>query len=496
MATIDPFSIEGAKQIAQIAGQQPAPISANALSTPALPTLPQPAPSPIPATPMVPTIDQIYNAPPTDLEKKFTDTAIAEGNTAAALADETAYRTMQEQANDITAKKKTANDLTTSLNNLKAEADQIPLSVQNAFEGRGATEGGVAPLQASETRKNTIKQIGVSAMLNAANGNLATAQDQVDNAVRAKFDPLKAQLAAKQAQLQALMPLYNAEQTKAAEKRAALYDQEKRALDKQEAEQKNINSVMLTAASYNADAKTLTKIQNATTYAEAISAAGKYIQDPKAKYDLEAARLDNVLKQLQANKLVKETAQIGQPTATERKAAEEAAATAKNTIPILQDKIKLIDSIINSPGLKANVGSTALGRVPFTSEFTGAGQAFRASVQQLTNEETLDQLLSLKKKGGTLGALSDSEGALLRNAATKINSWEIKSGPGAGRYNIDEQSFINEVNTIKTLTERALTAAGDNLLSSDEKSALDTFFATPALAPTGSFDPAAYYSTQ
>jgi hypothetical protein len=496
MVTINPFSIEGAKQIALIAGQQPAPISANALSTPALPTLPQPAPSPIPATPMVPTIDQIYDASPTDLEKKFTDTAMAEGNTAASLAGETAYRTTQEQANDITGKKKTTNDLTTSLNNLKAEADQIPLSVQNEFEGRGATAGGVAPIQTGLLRNNSIRQLGVSAMLNAANGNLATAQDQVDSAVKAKFDPLRAQLAAQQAQLQAITPLLNLQEQKTAAKQAAALAERSRLLAKQETEQKNINSVMLTAATYNADAQTLTKIQNAATYAEAISAAGKFIQDPKAKYDLESARLDNILKQAQIAKTQKETAQIGQPTAAERKAAEEAAATAKNTIPILQDKVNLVDSIITNPGLKANVGSTALGRVPFTSEFTGAGQNFRASVKQLTNQETLDQLLSLKKQGGSLGALSDSEGELLRNAATKINSWEIKSGPAAGRYNIDEGSFIKELNTIKTLAQRAQSAAGDNLLTSGEKSALDTYFATPAIAPTGSFNPATYFPTK
>ncbi|TQF41161.1 hypothetical protein UNPF46_08555 [Bradyrhizobium sp. UNPF46] len=245
--------------------------------------MPQPTFTPVPAPPPIPSLDSIYNTPATPLETQVNDTAKAAGDTNAALAGETAFRTSQEQNSDIAGKKQTVNDLTTQFNNLKAEADQIPLSIQKSFEGRDATVGGVAPIQTSLLRNNSIRQLGVSAMLNAANGNLATAQDQVDSAVKAKFDPLRAELAAKKAQLDAITPLLDIEQKKTAAKQAAALADRARALDKQEADQKTIYSTMLAAAQNGADSLTLRNIQNATTPDEAIAAAGDSLVSPKTQ---------------------------------------------------------------------------------------------------------------------------------------------------------------------------------------------------------------------
>jgi hypothetical protein len=283
---IDPFTQEGAKRIAAIAGQQPKSISADQLTGGSAVRLPQAVEAPLPTTPSIPSVDSIFDVPETETQRKASGLQTSIAGTEGELAGETAYRTSQEQANDISGKKKTANDLTTQLNNLKTEADQIPLSLQNDATGRGITAAGLAPIQAGELRKNAIRQLGVSAMLQAANGNLATAQDMIDSAVKAKFDPIKAELAAKKAQLDAITPLLNAEESKRAAKQAAQLAERSRLLTKAESDQTTIYQTMLSAAQSGADAITLRSIQNATSPAEAVRFAtkalgAKYADDKK-----------------------------------------------------------------------------------------------------------------------------------------------------------------------------------------------------------------------
>ena len=123
----------------------------------------------------------------------------------------------------------------------------------------------------------------------------------------------------------------------------------------------------------------------------------------------------------------------------------------------LQDKIKNIQTLIDDPYLETAVGPNAFARTSFSTGFTGGRQNFVAGVKQLTSRETLDILINLKSKGGTLGALSDQERIMLQNAATKIGNWEMKTdGVGNGFYNVDEGSFKKELNTLKLLAERAL----------------------------------------
>jgi hypothetical protein len=117
-------------------------------------------------------------------------------------------------------------------------------------------------------------------MLQAANGNLATAQDQVDAAVKAKFDPLKAELEAKKAQLDAITPLLNAEEKKLAAKQSAQLAERSKALDKQQEDQKTVYQTMLAAAQNGADAVTLRNIEAAATPDAAITAAGSFLTKP------------------------------------------------------------------------------------------------------------------------------------------------------------------------------------------------------------------------
>ena len=165
-------------------------------------------------------------------------------------------------------------------------------------------------------------------------------------------------------------------------------------------------------------------------------------------------------------------------------------------VEILNNKIGLIDDLLDSSGLDSRVGPSSLSRRAFSiKDKFGAGQEFAAGVNQLVNKETIDTLVDLKERGGTLGALSDQERILLQSAATKIGSWEMRDdkGNGTGEWNIDETSFKQELNTIKKLAKKALEKAGgtSNLQEDDIQQITDMFVGGDTAG--GSFDPQSYY---
>ena len=260
---------------------------------------------------------------------------------------------------------------------------------------------------------------------------------------------------------------------------------------------KPIQDIALIAQKYNASPETVKAMLSATTYEDAIKLAGNSLTDPKAKYELENARLDNILKQEEIKKTRAETNQIGQPTAAEKKATAAEEAQALAVIPELQDKIANVDELLVHPGMAVSVGPSWLGRTtPFTADVWNGDKAdFIAGVEKLVSQDTMNTLLNLKAKGGTLGALSDQERIMLRSASTKIGSWSItnKEGKVEG-YAASESSFKKELETIKLLSQRALTKAQGTALSTDEKDALNIYFDNKDALEVGQFNPANYYS--
>src|SRR3990167_10196931 len=116
-----------------------------------------------------------------------------------ALIGESAFRAEQEQAQGVNELVKTQNDLSGRLKALKNEALAIPIQLQQDVTGRGVTAGGLRPIETAALRNNAIQALGVSSLLEASRGNLTLALDLVDRAVAQKYDPLKEEIAVKQA---------------------------------------------------------------------------------------------------------------------------------------------------------------------------------------------------------------------------------------------------------------------------------------------------------
>jgi hypothetical protein len=134
------------------------------------------------------------------------------------------------------------------------------------------------------------------------------------------------------------------------------------------------------------------------------------------------------------------------------------------------EKVALIDSLLNSKGMSGAVGTygagipglnTILGIdsrwTPFTAD-KAARQEFAAGVNQLISQETLDNLIAVKAQGATFGALSETELDILKQSASKIGTWmqRDKNGNPTGKFEVSEEVFKKELNRMKEATSKII----------------------------------------
>ncbi len=426
---------------------------------------------------------------------------------------ESSYRASQEVAQGVPEAQKVQTDLSVQLKQLVAEAKAIPIQLQQQAEGRGITAGGLAPIQTAKLRENAIKALTVSSLLEASRGNLATAQSLVDRAVAAKYDPIKEEINANLKNLELILnsPEYTVAEKNRAEIQKNLQREKERQVAKDEQDDKDVRNLSLTAQKYGAPSDVIQKIQEAGSFDEAQLIAGSYLRDPQAKYELEAARLDNILKKAQIDKVQKETRLLGEPTEKETKEMKEALMEAESSIPVMQDKIDAVDTLSIHSGFDTRVGPNFLTRGPrgffgglgrvvsgvgiptvigsAYTELTGKGQDFAGGIHKLVGGLTLDSLIAAKARGATFGALSDSELKILANSATAISDWEIKdkNNRGTGFWNIDQESFKRELKTVQDLTRRALIQSQGKIFTEDEDILLNTVFNEESFDPNNYF---------
>ena len=475
-------------------------------------------PQQVPVTDITKLNTEVPKMTQTEPEKVATDLTarIIEANKR--LIGEAGFRAEQEQAQGIDAITKTRNDLSSQLKAIQNEAQAIPLQLQTEVTGRGVTTGGLQPIQTARLRTNAIQALGISSLLEASKGNLATANDMVDRAVKAKYDPIREEIAATKANLDLIInsPEYTLAEKNRANEQKALQNAKEREIAKQESNEKDIYNVLMEAAKNGADTATLDKIKSSKNPSEALVLAGNSIG--------KAFKLDLAIKQQQLLTLQKQYKLLGEPSASDRKKTEEGLKNAKASVPVMQDKIDAVDVLLQSDGLNSRVGTSALSRKPATTggllgsiaagagagavaglpfgvvgaipgaivggiagasrgaidTITGSGQAFAGGVHKLVSGLSLDSLIEAKARGATFGALSDAELSILSQSATAISDWEIKdkNGRGTGVWNIDEASFKKELENIQRLTRRALALTQENVLDDSEQSILDELFSS------------------
>lgn len=117
------------------------------------------------------------------------------------LTGKSAFEQSQMEQAGVPQQEKDVQELTNQLNQLKTESGIIPMQAQEGATGRGVTDAGIAPLTQAQLRQNAIKTLTVSAQLQAKQGNLTLAKDQVDRAVSMKYDAIEQEIMAKKDQL-------------------------------------------------------------------------------------------------------------------------------------------------------------------------------------------------------------------------------------------------------------------------------------------------------
>lgn len=146
------------------------------------------------------------------------------------------------------------------------------------------------------------------------------------------------------------------------------------------------------------------------------------------------------------------------------------------------DIVGLIDEILaNETGLKSSVDSTAIsrtraGNVPILGLIAGPISAalegltgvaplgnkiadFRGSASKLVADAVLQNLIAVKAKGASFGALSESELAMLERAATELRPVKDGNGSYTGQFAVSEDRFKQILDVMQTATMKTYIAS-------------------------------------
>lgn len=407
-----------------------------------------------------------------------------------------------QQATDITAKQNQVNLYTNQLNQINAEAQQAQRILEQQAGGKDVTTAFLGRQQQEISRQATIKALPISAQLSASQGDLQTAQSNLETMFKLKMEDATNKYNYLKDQRTAVMNYLTEKEKRQVETQQKKDDREFE-MDKYNMTQKSslAKTVMEGGEAQLAGRINALDVKSPTFNQE--------MSELQAKVKSPIAKLDIAIKQAQLNKLQRETTQVREMSVKEQQAMTNAMKEAKASIPIMKNKINDANDIISSSGFSSRVGSNFLTRLPKgeglggISAFAlqvikvpltlgvgtykdivetggGAGQNFSASVHKLVGGMTLQSLIDAKARGATFGALSEGELSLLASSATKINDWEIKNskGVGVGVWDIDEASFKKEIEFIKNETARALNLSGETVINDDENAMLEDVFKT------------------
>lgn len=228
----------------------------------------------------------------------------------------------------------------------------------------------------------------------------------------------------------------------------------------------------------------LQAIQTAQTPEEVFSAGGRYASVDLLDRAYKAAQLESLRSKPEALRPTSVIDQGGRKLLIDTQTGEVIkdfgvtdASVSELNQAVTQEKIKNIDSLKAHSALNSVVGpnplardfefttlSTPISPIPFPipiDRFTGASSDFIASVDQLTKNLTLQNLIDAKANGATFGALSEGELKVLAESVTKINNWRVEDKQGNTRfYKASEKDFMAELDKISNFAKLDALKAG------------------------------------
>lgn len=371
------------------------------------------------------------------------------------LTGKSAYTAEQETLAGLPELQKQQQDLQSQLTAQINEQKAIPLQIQQEFAGRGATAGGVAPIQTARLRENAIKALTTSSLLNAVQGNIANARTTVDRLVSIKYGPEEEKIKALQSNLDLIQksPAYTEAQKSRAIKQQLLMDERARLLEQNKDDEKTIYALAGAAVKNNPGNQAVQiaaqKAIESGNLRTAFSLVGQYQSNPE---ETALSLLDQEYKRQQIQNLIADRAL----TNTQREKAIAEAVPVQSPKEALQqnEALSLVQELLkpDAIGKKAAIGASIQKLIPFAQ---GAGlqpdrTAFEQRVETLKSNLTLDNLKLLK------GAMSDKDLLFLNSIGSSLNT------------NMSETEFDKELRRIeaKLINAGATSMSGGSSLLS------------------------------
>jgi len=208
-----------------------------------------------------------------------------------APSSEDAYKRAQRET-DILRKQEEVNTLTGTLNAIvnKGQAQQLA----QVGQGRGIPEAILGGISAEIGRQTAISALPVSAQLQAAQGSLESAQQNLDTLYKIYSEDARNEYEYKREVKKIVYEIANEKEKRALEK---LDKQEERQYDERQATLKDIKDIATQAMQNQAPAGVLSDIFKAKSYQEAVQVAGKYGGDYLQR-ELLLQQIENVKSQI------------------------------------------------------------------------------------------------------------------------------------------------------------------------------------------------------
>lgn len=337
---------------------------------------------------------------------------------------------------------------------------------KNDINATGATRTAQSGNEAQISRQHGIDALLTSSLIQAKQGNLTAARDTVDRAIAAKYDPIKSALTVQNSIITQNSANLSRADKKLADDKVTANNLMLKQIDNAAQNEKDIQAIIQTAASFNAPNSVLALMKNATNPIDASIIGKAYLSDPLAKKIQQATydkleldisnasptnkvytpglnpQADAIIANINSGK--SKLSDITGNTALKNYVQQGLAVTGGGTSDILQttaDKLNDLQTMVtNNDGFTGAVGFKGLiGSAPFIGHpLAGTATAnFAAKAKQIVNDIVLPNLTLLHG----LGRVTDREFQALSSAVT-----DLSIDPKTGTSSLSEGEFKKELN--------------------------------------------------
>lgn len=337
------------------------------------------------------------------------------------------------------------NTTQSELNDINQQIKQEQRALDNklrAIDERGGGLAGGALSEKENIRRESLKtQADLSIIQQGVQGRFDSAKAIADRAVSAYIEKQDIELKALEFNYQNNKDLF----TKAEQREFETAQADRQArLDAEKENKKNIYDFAIKAMEKGAPASVVQSIMGSKNVSEALKQGAGYFV-PKStteKPTLQNFGTSDAPNWKQYDPATGTWGAISGLDSVPTVTSPLAIASAKT-------KINNMIDVVSDGGLESAVGPNRIARASFDEAFTAKRANFVASVQSITAELVVGNLIQKKAEGATFGALNEQEFGVIKDSATKINQWAIKDGDKIVGYNTTEANFKKEWDNIQ-----------------------------------------------